>query len=121
MGFLQIFMLVGTILMGIWAAVCLKGCDWVFISGYIHKDDRDKFRKEHDMPAMNRYLAKAIVIPLMMFFAVFQLLWLFVPQWIESTWFGIGAGLAAIILMVRIFSTLPRIFGDSFKRDGNGG
>jgi hypothetical protein len=104
----------------------LRGVDWILISGVntLPKEDRLKFKEKHDMVGMNRYAGKRIFLPVSLWVSIFAPLFfslmLFDSDWLQSTWYGTFYGIViaicSIIVLVSIFSALPKITGNNFEK-----
>ncbi|MCL2198551.1 MAG: DUF3784 domain-containing protein [Defluviitaleaceae bacterium] len=114
MGVLGVFLWVLTI-------AALKGVDWIFISGVstLPKEDRQKYKEKHDMPAMNKYIGKRVFLPSAVFVTASIPIMLFPEIFEQALWLAAVIVIACIALLVSIFSALPKILGGHFeKRQG---
>ena len=104
----------------------LKGVDWILISGVntLPKEDRLKFKEKHDMAGMNRYAGKRIFLPVSIWVSIFAPLFfslmIFDSDWLQSTWYGTAYGIAiavcTVVVLVFVFSALPKITGNHFEK-----
>ena len=104
---------------GAMTAFCLKGVDWILISGVnmLPKEDKQKFKEKHDMIAMNRLIGKRIFLPLTILCLACVLVLIFgIPEWMQSAWFGAVIVVAIIAALVLVFSALPKILGNHFEK-----
>ncbi|MCL1996277.1 MAG: hypothetical protein FWG63_08730 [Defluviitaleaceae bacterium] len=101
------------------AIACLKGCNWVLVTGYsiADKETKQKYREKNDVPAMNKYIGKTIFLPLaivMTFFTVISLIDL--PPDLFSlvgNVLGVG-GVVATVLAVK--GAITVVFSGRFER-----
>ena len=51
---------------------CLKGCDWILVNGpnTMPKADKVKYKEQHDMVGLNRYIGKTILMPMSIIFSL---------------------------------------------------
>ena len=99
---------------GIMTVFCLKGVDWVLISGVnmLPKEERQKFKEKHDMIAMNKFIGKRVFFPTtVLCLACVPLVVFDIPDWFDAM-----IVVAVIAVLVYVFSALPKILGDHFAR-----
>ena len=117
--------LVAGVALGVLGIKCLRGVDWIFISGWtiMPKEDKQKFKKKHDMVAMNRLIGKRVFIPIAVFCVlggVFSFLYTqFDPVWMQSSWLAIPILAVVIGVFVPVFSALPKVLGTHFEIPNN--
>jgi len=114
----------GTIL-GFLGIKCLRGIDWIFISGWIlmPKEDKQKFRAQHDMLAMNRLIGKQVFLPTAAF-CMLTGIYIFIytqfdPAWMQSQWVVFPISAAVVGLLVSVFSALLKVLGTQFEITNN--
>lgn len=97
------------------AIKCLVGCDWILISGpnMLPKEDRIKFKAQHDMIGLNRYMGKTAFLPAAIIATMGALYYALYTQtdftWVRSGWFVWPLVIVAIALGVRILVAVPTI------------
>ena len=102
---------------------CLKGVDWILISGpnMLPKEDRQKYKDKHDMVALNRFIGKRVFLPSAVscfaFSAIVSLVTFSDAEWVQSTWFAVIIVIVVIAFFVLVGSALPKIFGNHFEVD----
>ena len=76
---------------------CMRGCDWILISGpnIMPKEDKIKYKQQHDMIRMNKYLGKMVFIPASIITSMFVIA--FALNWDIADWI---IGLSAVIMLV---------------------
>jgi len=113
-----ILMLAVSLLLWVMTVICLRGCNWILISGYstLPKTDKEKFRARYDVVAMNKYTGKAIFLPMAVICTVGAAWMLFDPAWMRSPWFGVLFAVVAVAATGYMFYAVTRILGDRFKR-----
>ena len=96
----------------------LRGVDWVLISGVttLSKGERQKFKEKNNMTEMNRYIGKRVFLPIALMLSIIAPLMLN-ANWMQSTWFGIVIFIVVIVVLVSIFSAIPKILGTTFESD----
>jgi len=85
-------------------AVCLKGCNRVLINFYNHKE-REKYREQYDVIAMNKYLGINLMLPLAVTITVGAFVLLFNQLEILN---GAALGGAVTALGVSVLFTVVR-------------
>jgi hypothetical protein len=105
---------------GLWAMtiICLRGCDWILISGYslLPKEDKDKYRQKYDVISMNKYLGKTVFMPLAAICSITSLQILFEPAWMNSGWYTTVLIVAVFVTVGRCFYAVVQVLGDRFKK-----
>jgi len=94
---------------------CLKGVDWVLISGIFSREERKKFKAKHDMIAMNRFIGKRVFLPGAIYTAAMFPLFFDMP-WMQSEWLGAVILWATFVVMGLVFSAVPKILGTHFEK-----
>jgi len=116
--FTLIFM--GVISLGCWAMVfaCLRGCDWILISGYtlLPKEDKEKFKQQYDIVLMNKYIGKTMFLPISVVCTISMARMLLNFEWMISSWFNAVFIVIIVAMLVLCFCAAPKILGDRFKR-----
>jgi hypothetical protein len=98
---------------------CLRGVDWILISGVntLPKEDRRKFKERHDMIAMNKFIGKRVFLPATILCLGFMPFFFFEShEWMQSAWFGAVIIAVVIAALVPVFSALPKILGSHFEK-----
>ena len=117
MRIMQIPLVLFSILFWTLTAVCLKGCDWIFISGVniMRKEDRIKFKQQHNMVEMNKYIGKMIFLPTA---AYISFILFFLPYSLhrDSQLFVVLLLIFTFAYTIRIFTALPKILGTYFAK-----
>jgi hypothetical protein len=102
---------------------CLKGCNWVLLSGYnLSKDDRKRFREQYDVITMNKYIGKMIFLPLALG-GIITCVLLFISfvfpndiAFFHSGWFATIIVFSALIFIALSFYALIQVLGNRFKK-----
>ncbi|MCL2703332.1 MAG: DUF3784 domain-containing protein [Defluviitaleaceae bacterium] len=106
--------------LGLWimAAVCMKGSNRIFLSGYIFlpKEDKDKFREEYDVIAMNKFIGKVILLPASAIIS-FSVIFLFLDE--GYTFLTAAFTVAALAVAGFCIYGAIQVMGGRFKKDKN--
>jgi general stress protein CsbA len=102
---------------------CLKGCNWVLLSGHnLSKDDRKRFREQYDVITMNKYIGKMIFLPLALgglISCVLLLISILASNdiaFFNSGWFATIIVFSALIFIALCFYAYVQVVGNRFKR-----
>jgi len=96
---------------------CLVGCDWIMINGpnMLPKEDKIKFKAQHDMIGMNKYIGKTVLLSAAILFSMTTVFVALYTQtdftWVRSGWFVAPFVIVALALGVRMFVAVPTIMG----------
>ena len=115
---LLILLIISTLFCGFMTIMCLKGVDWVMISGIYGKDERQKFKNKYDTVAMNRYIGKMIMLPATILCAATIPLFVFdLPDysWLEAVLL-ITIAIPVIAVIVLTCIAIPKVLGNYFEK-----
>ena len=96
--------------------ICLRGLNKVLLN-FLYKEDRDKFKEQHDVIAMNRYISKTILFPSAILMTVTTVLIFFRNSFfMKSVAFGVVFAVAAVVTVGYCLYAVVQISGDRFKK-----
>ncbi|MCL1988654.1 MAG: hypothetical protein FWG64_11915 [Firmicutes bacterium] len=109
-----------------WACLLKKGgCNWILLSGesIVDKETKQLFRARHDVPAMNRYMAKTGYLPLAVTFTLFAVIYglgdygfgiIETVAWQDIAILAVGVAILAVCVnVVRVYL---QVIGGKFER-----
>ncbi|MCL2015018.1 MAG: hypothetical protein FWG68_02085 [Defluviitaleaceae bacterium] len=109
-----------------WACLLKNGgCNWILLNGenIVDKDAKELFKARHDVPTMNRYLAKNGFLPLAVTFTLFAIIHglggygfgiIETAAWQDVATLVIGAAILAVCVnVVRVYL---QVIGGKFLR-----
>jgi len=107
-----------------WATTikCFVGCDWILINGAnaMPKEDKIKFKAQHDMIGLNKYIGKTVLLSAAVLFSLVSIFVALYTQtdftWVRSVWFVLLFVIVCIALAVRMAVAVPKILGTQFKK-----
>jgi energy-converting hydrogenase Eha subunit H len=117
MGF-SILLLVLALLLWAAAIKCIIGCDWILVSGVntLPKEEKQKYKEQHDMVAMNRYIGKRMLLPMAVVCSLYAAVMLIDTDLFRTVWFGTVIFVTTVAAMGLCFSAVVKVMGDMFKK-----
>jgi threonine/homoserine/homoserine lactone efflux protein len=115
---LDILIAVCAVMLWVFTYFFIKGVDWIMISGVstLPKEEKERYRKKHDVTAMNRYTGKMMLLPMAIIFTV-GMVFRYVPLeagWMDSWWFSTIIIVALLGFLGWCFYVISQVLGNRF-------